>query len=706
MSSTTGIKDGDFDRVNIVYDLGIGLDNNFGTDGQVLISGGENEPLRWGSNTTSAPNPLRAGTNTQIVRTSDASDIGEYDGSIDATIVAEDTIYQANLGVEIDTSTSPDTIQAKVDSSAQPTLRNDLNSDELAVLRVPNNLTANLGLEYQSGITSYDGSAQTTIITKVDDTTPSTQTIGNTGGAGFDELNVLRVPNSITFVNDGTGSRTGTFDGSGAITIDNSDSDTQYTEGNGIQISGSNQIQTRTDNDTIIDTFGTGGGANNKLHVVKVPNTLTITDSSGNSVVYDGELPKSITINDDDTTYQADLGVEIDTSTSPDTIKAKVDSSAQPTLRNDLNSNELAVLRVPNKLSVNLGLEFQSGLTDYDGSGVATIIAKVDNSVPASQTIGNTGGTGFDELNVLRVPHSLLADNSTIKIDTSLTGEFDGSKKDKTIEVVKVPNKLVADNSTIKIDTSLTGEFDGSGSDKTIEVVKVPNILTIQNGNTTITFDGSSAQSITIAQGSIDHTQVSRIGQQLAETIHSFPFFTTAPTMTSTNFSALPGWGIEGLTAVATDYMIELSFQMFSPGSTTTTSGTFCRGVMRLDKEVATTSTSSWSSVNGIYSPVYFGGVKITGGIFTFNSAVLSTGMSLWNGRVHYTYIVSNLTIGDSYNFIPKFYSYHNTNNTKSNFAITFGGINGFSTCSAVPIGINTPVLNVPEPEPEPGEDY
>lgn len=92
MSSTTGIKDGDFDRINIAFDLGVGLDNDFGTNGQVLISGGENEPVRWGSNSAVAPNPLRQGTNTKIVKTSDGTDLGTYDGSIDATIKTTDDI--------------------------------------------------------------------------------------------------------------------------------------------------------------------------------------------------------------------------------------------------------------------------------------------------------------------------------------------------------------------------------------------------------------------------------------------------------------------------------------------------------------------------------------------------------------------------------------------------------------------------------------
>ena len=92
MSSTTGIRDGDFDRLNVAFDLGVGLDNDFGTSGKVLTSAGENEPLFWGTNSSTLPEPLREGTNIKIVKTSDGTDLTSFNGSIDATIKTSATI--------------------------------------------------------------------------------------------------------------------------------------------------------------------------------------------------------------------------------------------------------------------------------------------------------------------------------------------------------------------------------------------------------------------------------------------------------------------------------------------------------------------------------------------------------------------------------------------------------------------------------------
>ena len=527
MGSNSGIKDGVFDRLEIIQDLGVGQDQDFGTNGEVLISGGENESLRWGSNSAVLPEKLnKSGSNIVMTKTSDGSVVSYFDGSVETNIASTNTEYLADKGVEINTATSPDTLEANVDGT----------------------------------------------------------TINNTGGGGSDELNVLKVPNTITFVNDGSGATTGTFDGSSALTIE---------------------------------------------------------------------------VGDTSHSFQADKGVEINTATSPDTIQAKVDDTtpSSQTIQNDFNSDELHVLRVPENLTATLGIEFETGITSYDGSVQTTIETKIDKT--STQTMSNSGGTGNDELNVLKVPNNLTADTKTIIIGGSLTGVFNG------------------------------------GTAQTIGVKKLPHELTIIDGDTTIEFDGSADKSISIVQGSIDHTQVSRQGQTATETITNFPFSTAVPSLTDTNFAPITGWGIESLVARATDYKIETSFQLFSPGSTTTASGTFVRGVIRLDNAVATDSSSAWGVLNGVYSPVYLGGVKITGGVFTFNSAVASSGMSLWDGRVHYTWVISGLTIGNSYNFIPKGVSYNNTTNTRLECSIAYGGIYGFATCSAVPIGINSPVLNV-----------
>ena len=121
-------------------------------------------------------------------------------------------------------------------------------------------------------------------------------TIRNSGGIN----EVLRVPNSLTF----TGYATGTFDGSSNLSINLVDTDTTYTAGNGIQISGSNRIQTKTDNQTIRDS---GGGSGNNLEVIKVPNTLTFTGYDTGT--FDGS--SALSINLVNTEYTAGDGIVI-----------------------------------------------------------------------------------------------------------------------------------------------------------------------------------------------------------------------------------------------------------------------------------------------------------------------------------------------------------------------------------------------------------
>ena len=714
MGSNAGISDGVFDRLEIIQDFGVGQDRDFGTSGQVLISGGENEGLRWGSNSDILPNKLnKSGNNVVLTKVSDGQPVSFFDGSIETNIATIDTTYLADKGVEIDTTTSPDTIIAKVDdtNAGTQTIQNDYNNDELHVLRVPNNLTPNLGVEYQSGLTSYDGSVQTTIVAKVD--TNSRQTMTNSGGSGFDELSVLKVPNAITFVSDGSGATSGTYDGSGAITIEVGDTNTEYIADKGVEIdtsttpntiiakvddttAGTQTIQNdfntdelhvlRVPNSLLADklinetisignsTSGTFDGSSQKtIQVLKVPNAITfVSDGSGaTSGTYDGSGAITIEVGDTNTEYLADRGVEIDTSTSPDTIVAKVDdtNAGSQTIQNDYNNDELHVLRVPNNLTTTLGVEYQNSYTSYDGSVQTTIQAKIDKN--SKQTMSNNGGTGNDELNVLKTPFDLIADSPA---------------------------------NTITIGGSTTGVFNGGTSNKIISVVKVPNTLTIIDGSTTIVFDGSYAKTITISQGSIDHTQVSRIGHSASGTIFLATLSNIIPDLGAGAFKPITNWGIESLTAVSTNYKIELSFQLYSPGSTTTGSGSFNQGWLRLDKSVATTSSSAWGTANGIYYPILIGAVKITGGFLDFGNYVLGAGgSSYWDGRVHYTYIVSNLTIGSSYNFIPKFLSHNNTTSAKSPCGVVYGSSYGFATCSAVPIGINSPVLNVPPP---PEDDY
>ena len=154
------------------------------------------------------------------------------------------------------------------------------------------------------------------------------------------------------------------FNGSVADTIIATDTDTTYTAGNGMDLTGTT-FSTDNDGTTINNTGGTG----TQNQVLKVPNALTqgsnITFSSGTT--YDGSAAITISSTDTDTTYQAGNGIEINTATNPDTISAKPD---QDTI--DFDGTELAVLKVPEGLSAGTNLSYTSGAT-FDGESARTI---------------------------------------------------------------------------------------------------------------------------------------------------------------------------------------------------------------------------------------------------------------------------------------------------------------------------------------------
>ena len=201
---------------------------------------------------------------------------------------------------------------------------------------LPNALTMGTDLSLASGNTSFDGSVPDTINAAghgfgsggngidITGATISTDndgtTINNTGGTGA-QNQVLKVPNALTSGTNVSFSVGTTYDGSAAITINASDTDTQLnlSEGNGIEITntgGLNRtIAAKPDEDTI-DFDG------DELAVQKVPNSLTagtnVSFSSGTT--YDGSAAITINATDTDTTYQGGTGISIDTTTNPDTI--------------------------------------------------------------------------------------------------------------------------------------------------------------------------------------------------------------------------------------------------------------------------------------------------------------------------------------------------------------------------------------------------
>jgi hypothetical protein len=330
-----------------------------------------------------------SGSNNQVL-TSD----GTFTSYQDVPPPAVSDILTAGTGIDITATGNPETISTNVKSlvldgtavSGAPQTFNPNANGGSQTITIGDN---QLNLTEQNGIVITDlGGFNRGIATDID-----ADTIVFNGT----EMEVAKVPNSITFATDGTGSRTGTFDGSSAITIDNRDTDTTYTAGNGIQISGSNQIQTKTDNQTIRDS---GGGSGNNLEVIKVPNDLTFTGYATGT--YNGSAGLNINLVDTDTTYQGGTGISIDTATNPDTINcSNIPNSA---LQNSTISG------------ISLGSNLAT-LTFYDSNG-GFITSYNGANPPTSVTLdGDTTYTGGKNITVDTTPNP-----DEIDLDDDLTG--------------------------------------------------------------------------------------------------------------------------------------------------------------------------------------------------------------------------------------------------------------------------------------------
>tara|TARA_R110001606_G_scaffold119810_1_gene251222 strand:- start:287 stop:1696 length:1410 start_codon:yes stop_codon:yes gene_type:complete len=208
-----------------------------------------------------------------------------------------------------------------------------------------------------------------------------TATMGISGG----ELEVLKVPNALTF----TGTSTGTYDGSSALSINLTDTDTQLnlTAALPVIINNGGGLNREVELQYDSNTLGAGGGA---LEVLKVPNTLTFTGTATGT--YDGSSALSINLTDSDTTYQGSSTININTATNPDTINC---------------------LKVPNVMTASTNIIFTNtddgaSATTYDGSEPITITA-------ASSGTTYQGGTNIN------IDTSTTPDE--INLDTSITGQ-------------------------------------------------------------------------------------------------------------------------------------------------------------------------------------------------------------------------------------------------------------------------------------------
>ncbi len=369
MSGTSGLNTGDFTSVNVAYGIGVGADSNEGTNGQVLVSGGTNQPNRWETQIDATMSKLTRGTD--IVMTTTAGSVNFYDGSVETEISSVNTttgVIGEGDGINITGAGSvgdPKIISTDNDGA---TISNSGGTN--SVIKVPHKLSIT---KVDDTIVEFDGSANKSI--DLDDVVSGVAPIyvGEEGGAGaislsFStttlenigtnpvELSVKKVPQSLTITQ---GATSVVYDGGTAKSITLTDDDTTYEANAPITLTavggggtGGNFGLNFDTNTLEVPTIAPDAG---KLFVKKVPQSLTITDSAGTSVVYDGSTTKSITINDNDTTYQGSSTIFITGTTDPTIFT-------------------IDCLRVPQSLTAGTGITFSSGTT-YDGSSAITMSA-------------------------------------------------------------------------------------------------------------------------------------------------------------------------------------------------------------------------------------------------------------------------------------------------------------------------------------------
>ena len=335
MGSINGLKNIHATSIQNAGQFYLGNNLDSGTAGQVIISAGPQQAALWGSNSATLPGALTMGTNLSL-----ASGNSSFDGTTADTINADGLNITGGNGISVvgGTEIVTDNDNITINNTGGTGQKNQ-------VLKVPNALTftgASTG--------TFDGSSALSInLTNTDTQLNLTGALpivindlgglnkqvdididSNTMGVSGGELEVLKVPNTLTF----TGYATGSFDGSSSLSINLVDTDTTYTAGNGIQISGSNRIQTKTDNQTIRDS---GGGSGNNLQVIKVPNVMTAgtnismvnTDDGASASSYDGSEPITINAASSGTTYDGGTNINIDTSTTPDEINLDTSITGQ-----------------------------------------------------------------------------------------------------------------------------------------------------------------------------------------------------------------------------------------------------------------------------------------------------------------------------------------------------------------------------------------
>ena len=268
------------------------------------------------------PNDLTISQNGTIIDT--------FNGSTAKTIDLEGK-YTAGCGIDISGHPIP---HIEADTDEITITHNLAGAEQLSVLKVPNdliftgyatgtfnglaplniNLVDNdnqLNLLGGSGIIINNTGGFNRIITADIDN----NTLGWTPPSPNKQIEVRKVPNTLTF----TGYSTGTFDGSSALSINLVDTDTTYQGGTGIT------INTATNPDTInCSNIPNSALQNSTISGISLGNnlaTLTFYDSKGAFITsYNGANPPTSLTLDGDTTYQGGTNININPFVTPQSI--------------------------------------------------------------------------------------------------------------------------------------------------------------------------------------------------------------------------------------------------------------------------------------------------------------------------------------------------------------------------------------------------
>ncbi len=379
MGSITGLKRGAFTSIDNSGQFRVGAEINPGLAGQALVSGGPDEPSRWDTH-TGIIQPLTMGTNLSL-----ASGNATFNGGTADTINATDTDTQLNL------------------TAALPVVINN-----------GGGLNREVELQFDT----------------------------NTLAAGGGALEVVKVPNALIKGTGITFSSGTTYDGSAAITINASDTDTQLnlTEGNGITITntgGLNRtIAMNADGTTLNSNVGSG-----QAGVIKVPNNLTAgdgitmfnTDDGASATTFSGSEPitfsalpsdvfvvsgaKRMTINlsnfmpDDDSSY-FNLAVEDDLSSkihgSIRVMTSSLEVCGYFVIPNGFTATACRIdITNSSGVAVSRTLTFES-FTTYGATGFSSLGTGTTNS---EQSFTTTLPAASDKLLLIRINTTSTSDH-------------------------------------------------------------------------------------------------------------------------------------------------------------------------------------------------------------------------------------------------------------------------------------------------------